>query len=289
LAGTFNNDSTLPTQASHSQPPEPPAFGENTPVADVSLRSLEKNINPYPFPSDSVDPGPALLSSLFSVLFIEPPADVHSYAMNFPTLEAADYDLPQHISSDQYNDLSSRPNNETGQELVLRQPGRQMLNIAALQSASAIPFNKIYWYSSFEPSRLASQHTQKLPRLTQVAVANYKILELKERLSKLQGLFPETHPAMLAIVRGIASASMRLSNWKLAEYWLRRVITISQRTKQDYSSKSLFDYLRLIKVILIQGRTKEEPRKQKSCTSSCNLISGETLHLPLEPAFSDII
>jgi tetratricopeptide (TPR) repeat protein len=204
--------------------------------------------------------------------------------MNFPTPDTADYALPQHISSDQYNDLSSRPNNETSQELVLRQPSRQILNIAALQSASAIPFNKICWYSSFESSRLASQHSQKLPRLTQVAVANYEILELKERLSKLQGQFPETHPAMLAIVRGIASAFMRLSNWKLAEYWLRRVITISQRTKDDYSSKSLFDYLELIRVILIQGRTKEakelyeqlqpDIRRNASFTS---LITGGSL------------
>jgi len=284
LAGTFNNDSTLPAQTSHSQHPEPPTFGEDTPVADVSLRNLENNINPCPFSSDSVDPGPALLSSLFSVLSIEPPADVHSYAMNFPTPEAADYSLPQHISSDEYNDLSSRPNNETGQELVLRQPGRQMLDIAALQSASAMPFNKICWYSSFEPSRLASQHTQKLPRLTQVAVANYKILELKERLSKLQGLLPETHPAMLAIVQGIASAFVGLSNWKLAEYWLRRVITISQRTKEDYYSKTLFDDLQLIRMILNQGRTKEakelyeqlQPDIRRNA-SSTTLIEGSYL------------
>jgi tetratricopeptide (TPR) repeat protein len=266
---------------SHSQPPEPPTFGEDTPVADVLLRSLENNINPYPFSSDSVDPGPALLSSLFSVLSIEPPADVHSYAMHFPTPEAADYALPQHISSDQYHDLSSSPNNETGQEIVLRQPDRQMLNIAALQSASATPFNKICWYSSFEPSRLASQHTQKLPRLTQVAVANYEILELKERLSKLQGLFPETHPAMLAIVRGIASAFMGLSNWKLAEYWLRRVITISQRTKEDYSSKSLFDYQHLIRVILFRGRHKEAKELYEQLhhdtRRNASLIAGDSL------------
>jgi tetratricopeptide (TPR) repeat protein len=204
--------------------------------------------------------------------------------MNFPTPETADYALPQHISSDQYNDLSSRPNNETGQELVLRQPGRQISNISALQSASAISFNKICWYSSFEPSRLASQHTQKLPRLTQVAVANYEILELKERLSKLQGLLPETHPAMLAILQGIASAFVGLSKWKLAEYWLRRVITISQRTKEDYSFKTLFDYLQLIRVILNQGRTKEakelyeqlQPDIRRNA-SSTTLIEGSSL------------
>jgi hypothetical protein len=131
---------------SHSQPPELPAFGEDTPTVDVLLQNSENSTNLWPFSSNSADPSLPLLSSLFSGLCIEPPADVHSYAMQVPTFKTADHSLPQHISSAQYSDLSSSSNSETGQELALRQPGRQMLNVAALKLASTSPFNKICWY-----------------------------------------------------------------------------------------------------------------------------------------------
>jgi len=109
--------------------------------------------------------------------------------------------------------------------------------------------------------------------LTQVAGVQYEILELNERLSKLQGLSSETDPAMLAIVRGLACACNRMGNWKLAEYWWRRVVTTSQMTREGHSPQSLLDHQELIRAIVLQGRPKEakelyKHRGIKSCDFS---------------------
>lgn len=82
--------------------------------------------------------GLPLLIRLFSDSPITSPADVYSYAMQVSALEAAGPALPQHVSSAQYNDLSS--NNNTGQELVFYAPGPRKLSITALQLASMNPF-----------------------------------------------------------------------------------------------------------------------------------------------------
>jgi tetratricopeptide (TPR) repeat protein len=250
LVETYNDEPTLPTEISHSQVEDSLNFEDDCPIADVLL---ERNDMSWPFSSNSDDPGPVFLSRLFSALSITPPADLNSYAMRFPKPETLDLAESQHLSSTQYDDLTS--GNNTSQALVLG--GHRMLKSAVRQSASPSPFNEICLFSPFEPNRLTSSHTQRRHHLKRITVDQHRILELEERLSKLQGLLPETHPVMFAILQGLFDANISLANFKLAEHWCRRIITIRQNLEGIHSPQSLLDQVHLIQALSAQGRTKE--------------------------------
>jgi tetratricopeptide (TPR) repeat protein len=207
----------------------------------------------WPFSSNSGDPGPVFLSRLFSALSIRPPVDFHSYVTQFPKPETDDSAESRYLSSTQYNDLTT--GNREGWELVLGD--QRILNSAAPRVASTSPFNEISLFSPFEPNRVASQRTRNSNRLIQITVDQYQILELEERLSKLEGRLPETHPAMLAILEGLYDANNSMANYKLAEHWCRRIITIRQRIEDIYSPQSLLDQVHLMSVLTSQGKSKE--------------------------------
>jgi hypothetical protein len=145
---------------------------------------------------------------------IPPPADLDIYVTQFPTPQTAYPAESEHLSSSQYNDLTC--GNNTSQALVFG--GHRMLNIAARQSASTSPFNEICLFSPFEPNGLISSSAQKPHHLTRVTVDQHRILELENRLLKLEGLLPETHPAMFAILQGLFDANSSIANFKLAEH-----------------------------------------------------------------------
>jgi hypothetical protein len=182
--------------------------------ADVLLRSPGSSGNSWPFSPNAADPGPVFLSRLFSALSITPPGDLYSYATQFPKPKTPDPAESQHLSSTQYNNLAN--NNNTCQGLVLC--NRQMVSLATLQSASTSPFKEICLFSPFKPSHLSLQHAQKLHHLTEMTVDQHWALELEERLSKLQGLLPKTHPAIFAILEGLRDANVSLGMYKLAEH-----------------------------------------------------------------------
>ncbi|KAE9377599.1 TPR-like protein, partial [Stipitochalara longipes BDJ] len=279
---TINNNAVPPTEFSLNPPGESFISNQDAPVTDVLSQSPEESVDPWPFLSNSMGSGHDLLSRLFSALSIEPVTDVQSYATKAPILEAdSDSVTTQYISSTEYSDLSKSKN--TGENLVLRQPSRRISDSTPLQATPPSPFNKISWYPSFEQSKLASQRIPKPQRLAQTVVAQNEILELKERFSKLQGLFPETHPAMLAIVRGLADANGRMGNSKVAEHWWRQTVTINQKTTTT-TPQRFFDHLRLIEVVVVQERFEEakelfeqvEPDIKQN-VSSVSLITDECL------------
>ncbi len=222
-------------------------------IADVFLRSPESSSISWPFSPNAVDTGPDFLSRLFSALSITPPGDLNSYAMQFPKPKTPDPAESQHLSSTQYKNLAN--GNNTCQRLVLCD--RQMVSLAALQSASTSPFKEICLFSPFEPSHLSLQHAQKLHHLTEMTIGQHRVLELEERLSKLQGLLPETHPAIFAIFEGLRDANVSLGMYKLAEHWCQRAISIRQKTEEIHSPQNLLNRLKLAQVLAAQGRPKE--------------------------------
>jgi tetratricopeptide (TPR) repeat protein len=62
---------------------------------------------------------------------------------------------------------------------------------------------------------------------------------------------------MLAILEGLYDANNSMANYKLAEHWCRRIITIRQRTEDIYSPQSLLDHVHLMSVLTSQGKSKE--------------------------------
>jgi hypothetical protein len=279
-AGTYNHEPTLALEIAHSQIDESLNFNEDCLNADVLLPSPERNGMFWPFSSNSEDPGPVFLSRLFSALSITPPADLHSYATQFPVPGAPDPAESQHLLSTQYSDLTS--GNNTSQTLVLAD--HRVLNIAARQSTLTSPFNEICLFSPFEPNRYASSHAQQPHHLTKITIDQHRIVELEKRLSKLQGLSHETDPAMFAILHSLFVANAELANYMLAEHWCRRIITIRQTVEEIHSPQSLLDHVHLSFALNAQGRHKEAKELQdqlypdiKRNDSFVSLLTGESL------------
>jgi tetratricopeptide (TPR) repeat protein len=82
-------------------------------------------------------------------------------------------------------------------------------------------------------------------------------LELQQRFSKMQGLFPETHLSIVAIVRALSDVYLRLSKYKLAEHWSRHLVAANQRRTESNTPQGLLDSMGLAYAIIYQDKYEE--------------------------------
>jgi tetratricopeptide (TPR) repeat protein len=190
------------------------------------------------------------LSALLATMSLAPLKDVTSFLSQISLLRSREPSRSRYISSDQYHKLSGNGSGSSKLSMMLNLcPDRPGLDVAALWSKPASPYNEICFFSSFEPSQSDPQFN-KNAALTTIKTFQNTANGLQERFAKLRYQLPDTHPSL-------AKLYWEVSHYKLSEIWAKRVIEVNQKRGESGSPQDLLDQLYLIQAICEQGRLQE--------------------------------
>ena len=119
------------------------------------------------------------------------------------------------------------------------------------------PLNEL---SPFPSSLLSNGPTQGVLFSKPKTIISYyyqREFEYKDKLAKLGRVCPETHPAMVKIMKNLGALYYDMRKFSLSEHWYRRVITTQQQLDGTNSVQILQTSLDLIDAIVDQGRYEE--------------------------------
>jgi tetratricopeptide (TPR) repeat protein len=202
---------------------------------------------------------PVIICGLFEALSLTPPEDITPFCQSMTTSVTKTTRRKDYLSSGDLFEMTHRGGNYSWSSISSDPAEKVCLNQDPAVGVFWSPHTKRFpgpLSGELYPFPILDSSRDSVPRKS-VCAGRSEELEWREKLSKLESIFPETNFSVLKALEKLADICFSIGKERESEDLIKRLVIIQEREYGHNSSRALWSKLSLIELITGQGRYSE--------------------------------